>query len=148
MPVIRKLLLAVLTFGLVGSAVELTLLQHYEGAWQAIPLWLIAASLAVVAWQWVRPTRGGLRALRLVMAACVVSGALGVVLHYRGNLEYQLESDPTQSHAELFWKVMRAKAPPALAPGLMMQLGFLGLIYAYRHPASTADMRGPAEHGG
>jgi hypothetical protein len=27
-----------------------------------------------------------------------------------------------------------AKAPPALAPAVMAQLGFLGLLYTYRHP--------------
>jgi hypothetical protein len=27
--------------------------------------------------------------------------------------------------------VMRAKAPPLLAPGMMLQMGLLGLIYVY-----------------
>jgi len=29
---------------------------------------------------------------------------------------------------------MTAKTPPALAPGAMIQLGLLGLVYTYRHP--------------
>jgi hypothetical protein len=35
---------------------------------------------------------------------------------------------------------MKAKAPPALAPASMIQLGLLGLLYTYRHPSlrSTA----------
>jgi len=32
---------------------------------------------------------------------------------------------------ELVQKVMRAKAPPVLAPGMMLQFGLLGLAYAY-----------------
>jgi hypothetical protein len=32
---------------------------------------------------------------------------------------------------ELVEKVMRAKAPPVLAPGMMLQFGLLGLAYAY-----------------
>ena len=34
---------------------------------------------------------------------------------------------------------MRAKVPPVLAPGVMVQLGFVGLLYAYRHPALDAS---------
>jgi hypothetical protein len=34
----------------------------------------------------------------------------------------------------LLWKVMSGAAP-ALAPGAMVQLGLLGLIYTFRHPA-------------
>jgi hypothetical protein len=30
------------------------------------------------------------------MGLLVLSGVLGVVLHYRGGLEFQLEMDPTQ----------------------------------------------------
>jgi hypothetical protein len=30
---------------------------------------------------------------------------------------------------------MTAKAPPALAPAGLIQLGLLGLLYTYRHPA-------------
>jgi hypothetical protein len=35
---------------------------------------------------------------------------------------------------DLFSKVMTGAAP-ALAPGAMVQLGLLGLIYTFRHPA-------------
>lgn len=138
MPTIRRLILAVLLFGIAGAILELTLLEHYDGAWQAAPLWLLAAGFVLGVSQGIRPSRGGLRMFRLVMATFLVAGALGIVLHYRGNLEFQLETDPQQGGLALFWNIMRAKAPPALAPGLMAQLGFLGLIYAYRHPATTS----------
>ena len=68
------------------------------------------------------------------MALCIVAGATGIILHYRGNLEFQLEMDPSQSHWTLFKKAMHAKVPPALAPGVMAQLGLLGLLYTFRHP--------------
>lgn len=135
---LRRLLLALLAFGLVGAAVELVLLEHYDGAWQAAPLGLIAAALAAAGWQALRPSRAALRTLQTIMIAFLAAGVLGVLLHYRGNLELQMEVDPNQPRTELFWKILRAKAPPALAPGLMIQLGLLGLIYAYRHPAGSA----------
>ncbi len=35
---------------------------------------------------------------------------------------------------DLLEKVLHAKAPPLLAPGMMMQLGLLGLAYVYTDP--------------
>lgn len=134
--VIRRWLLGVLILGLVGTATELMLMSHYAGAWQLVPLVLIGTALGLVGWHLAQPGAASLRALRRVMWVFLVAGAAGIVLHYRGNLEFQLEFDPAQSRWALFWKVMRAKAPPALAPGVMAQLGLLGLIYAYRHPAA------------
>lgn len=65
------------------------------------------------------------------MVLFVVAGIVGIVLHYRGNLEFQLAIDASQSRWELFKKVMRAQAPPALAPAAMAELGLLGLAYMY-----------------
>lgn len=140
--------MAVLLFGLLGSAVELLLLEHYEDVWQLIPLGLIAIAVGVVTWQLARPSRSSLRLLRITMIAFVVAGAMGIALHYRGGLEFQLDLDPAQTRAQLFWKIIRAKAPPVLAPGLMTQLGLLGLIYAYRYPASALARSGRPTSGG
>jgi hypothetical protein len=73
------------------------------------------------------------------MLLFLVAAVLGVTFHYQGNLEFQLEINPERSSWELLKKVMQAKAPPALAPGIMAQLGFLGLIYTYRHPALSSS---------
>jgi hypothetical protein len=75
------------------------------------------------------------RTLQIAMVLLIVGGALGVVMHYQGNVEFQREVDPTLHGWPLFAKAIRAKAPPALAPGSMAQLGLLGLVYTYRHPA-------------
>jgi hypothetical protein len=134
---IRAWLLALLIFGMGGTAIELVLLGHYDGAWQLVPLALLGAGFLVVAWHLVRPSAGTIRGLEATMAGFLVAGVIGVFLHYQGSLEFQLEVDPTQQGWPLFMKVMHAKAPPALAPGVMAQLGLLGLVYAYRHPASA-----------
>ena len=55
-----------------------------------------------------------------------------MVLHYRANMEFKLEMDPTLSGLALFWSVVRAKTPPALAPATLALLGLLGLTYAFR----------------
>jgi hypothetical protein len=75
------------------------------------------------------------------MALCVASGLLGMVLHYRANVEFQREIDPSLAGTRLFWKVVRAKAPPSLAPGVMAELGLLGLLFAYRPAAAEPSAR-------
>jgi hypothetical protein len=134
----RRLLLVILLFGLGGTGVDLLLIAHYEDVWQVAPLVLIGGSIVLIAVHLWTGGAAGLRALQTLMGLCVVAGVAGMVLHYRGNLEFQLEIDPTQSSWEMFKKVVRAKSPPAMAPGVMAQLGLIGLLYTYRHPALDA----------
>jgi hypothetical protein len=61
----------------------------------------------------------------------VLAGFAGVIAHFYGSAEFQLDLNPSMSAWELLEKVMRAKAPPLLAPGMMLQMGLLGLIYVY-----------------
>lgn len=138
---LRGFLLALLALGLCGTGTELLLLGHDEDPWQWIPLVLIALAVVVVGLQAWRGSAAVIRLLRVVMGLMIAAGVLGVVLHYRGNLAFQVDMDPTASGWELFKKVVRAKAPPALAPGAMAQLGLLGLIYSYRHPSLQRDGR-------
>jgi len=144
---LRSLLLALICLGIAGLTTELVLLSHFEDAWQLVPLVLLAQGASAVVWQLLAPTAISTRYFQLTMALMVVAGVAGIVLHYRGNLEFQLEIDATQSSWDLFRKVIHAKAPPALAPGAMTQLGLLGLVYTFRHPAlSPGD--GPSAPGG
>ena len=135
---LRRGLLVLLGLGLLGTAVDLVLLDHYEDVWQMPPLVLCAASLLIVLWVGLSGGRTAIRALRIVMLLCIVSGLAGLALHYNGNREFQHEIDPELAGWALFLKVVTAKAPPALAPAVMAQLGFLGLLYTYRHPEFEA----------
>jgi hypothetical protein len=141
---IRRLLLGLVVLGVLAIGTDLLLLEHYENSWMLVPLFLIAVALAVVLWHVVDSGPASVRALQVTMATFVLVGLLGVFLHYRANLEFQLDMDATQSSWELFKKVMRAKAPPALAPAAMTQLGLLGLLYAFRHPALAERRKLPA----
>ncbi len=140
LPQIRRLILGLLSFGLVALLTELLALGHDEDANQWIPLVAIAATLAVIVWHFVTGGAVSLKALRFACVGLLLVGALGIMLHYQGNVEFQLEVTPELHGWELFRKVLNAKAPPALAPGVMAQLGLLGLIYTFRHPA----LRSPA----
>jgi len=125
-----------LVLGLAGTGVELALIEHYEDWWQLVPLFLIAAALAAFTWFVAARTRPSLRTLQAVMLLCVAAGAAGSLLHFKGAAEFQKEINPSISRPELVRKVMRAKAPPVLAPWLMTHLGLLGLVYAHRRSHS------------
>lgn len=127
---VRQWLVWILLFGLVGTEIELLLLEHYDGASQYIPLVLIAAALGAVVWHMSRPGPLSLRTLVVLMSLFLVAGAIGVGLHFKGAAEFQYETDPAIGRWELVKKVMRSKAPPVLAPGVMLQLGLIGLAYA------------------
>ena len=128
---LRLWVLGVLVLGLIGTVTELMLLEHYEQPLQFVPLVLIAMGGVVLAWHAARPDTASLRALQIVMGLFVLAGFAGMAAHFNGSAEYQLELDPEMSNWELLEKILHAKAPPLLAPGMMMQMGLLGLAYAF-----------------
>ena len=119
-----------LVAALIGIALELLLLGHTEDLLQWIPLALVALALAALAWNHWSPSNTSRRAVATTMWLLILSGAAGIVLHFLGNREFQLETDPTLSGLPLVWKVIRAQSPPALAPATMALLGALGLMTA------------------
>jgi hypothetical protein len=136
--VIRRLLLGILLLGLLGTGAELLLLNHTEEPRQWIPLLLILSAFLVSGWHWVRPTAISTRIFQWLMIAFIAGGCAGLYFHYQGSVEFKLESKPSLNGWALFWEAIRGKAPPALAPGAMIQLGLIGLAYTYRHPALIA----------
>lgn len=133
--VVRRFVLALLVFGLIGAGTELLLIGHFEDPWQLVPLVLIALSLAAILLQATVHAALPIRFLQFAMVLLILAGLSGVVFHYRGNLSFQVDMDPTLSEWQYFKKVIHAKAPPTLAPGALAQLGLLGLVYTFRHPS-------------
>jgi len=143
--VLRPLLLALVAIGAAGLEVELLLLEHFESVLQWTPLVLLGGVPVAAALVWRRPSSSTVRFFQAVMLLCVAAGVVGVFLHYRGNVEFELERESSLRGAKLFWESIRG-ATPALAPGAMAQLGLLGLVYSYRHPALRRDL--PAQSPG
>lgn len=131
----RRILLAILVIGAIGITAELLLLGHDEDLNQFIPLALAGATLLASVIVSLKPTSATVRLFQFVMLLLVISGAVGVYLHFRATSEFQLEMDPALAGWALFRKAIVAKAPPALAPGAMTQLGLIGLAYTFGHPA-------------
>lgn len=128
---IRRLLLAALIAGMAGTASELLLIGHFEDSWQLVPLVLLSAGTLVALAHAVTPHALTVRLLQLLMGLFLVSGGIGMVLHYRGNTEFELEMHPSLAGVELVKESM-AGAFPVLAPGTMVLLALVGLALTYR----------------
>lgn len=127
----KRLLLAVLLISLVGTGAELLLLEHTEDWWQLVPIVLIGFGLAALVWFEVSGSRVSKQFFRTVLVFFIVSGVLGFVLHYQGNMEFELEMYPKMKGGELVWETLKG-ATPVLAPGTMIATGLLGWAYTLR----------------
>jgi hypothetical protein len=144
--VVRRVLALLLLVALGGTFVELLLLDHDEDVFQLIPLALLAAAALALIVTTVRPIRLTIALFRTLMVLLMVGGGLGLVLHFQANLEFQRELTPDGRLSDLAWQALAAKTPPALAPGVLVQLGCLGLVYAYRLPARDGAGRHEGEN--
>ena len=109
---VRTVFFLVFIVGLVGTGLDLLLLTHYESLSQFIPLILIAAGILVAVWNFAFDSTVSSLALRTAM-------------------QFQKEIDPSINGMALFSKVIRAKAPPAMAPAAMIWLGLFGIACTY-----------------
>lgn len=134
----RRVVLVLLMVAMVGTLLELLLLEHFEDPWQHVPLWLLALGLAVVGWHARVRSRASLRGLHILMGVFAVAGLVGTFLHYRGNVEFELERDATLSAWALFRESMMG-ATPALAPGMMIYLGALGIVFGVLAPPRNPE---------
>lgn len=130
----RRLALWLLVFGEAGVLLELWLLGHYEDVWQWTPLALLSAGLIACAWIARRPEPRSLRVLWWLMTAHVAAGGIGLFLHLKANVEFELELHPDNTGWPLVRETLTG-AIPVLAPGAMFQLGLLGMLVCWRHPA-------------
>ena len=134
--VVRRILLGLLLVGIVGTLTELFLLEHTEDSWQLLPLVLLGLSLGAILLWVVSPSRSTMRVFQTVMLLFLSGGALCLYLHYRGNVEFELQIYPSLRGFALFWEALKG-ATPALAPAAMAHLGLVGLAYSYHHPVLT-----------
>ena len=74
---VRRFVIALFAIGVLGTAADLLLTGHVEGAWQLAPLILLAASAVTLALTAVRPTRSTVRFHQALMVLFIVSGQVG-----------------------------------------------------------------------
>ncbi len=133
MTVLRRFVGALFAAGVLGIGIELCLLGHTEDRWQLVPLVLLGLGLLAQIWLVWRTSAASVRAFRSLMLLFVLSGFVGLYLHYSANVEFELEMYPSLRGLNLVREALTG-ALPALAPATMMHLGFLGLASTYRYP--------------
>jgi hypothetical protein len=137
--VVRRGLLGLLTLGTIGMLAELWLVEHFDDANQIIPVVIGTTGLVSIVVVLARPSRYAVRALQFVMLCYAGAGIIGISMHYQANVIAQHEANPALTGEALFWQVVRSPAPPALSPGILVQLALLGLLSTYRHPAVSGE---------
>jgi hypothetical protein len=135
----RRGILLILVLAMAGTFIDLLLTEHFEDLWQLIPLALLVLGFGGIGWHVAAGSRRSRQALRGVMILFVGSGFLGVFLHYRGNAAFEREQNPRAGGWAVFRDAMMGGVP-TLAPGVMMQIGLLGLLYAFL-PSRTNTRR-------
>ncbi len=124
----KKLIMSALLFMMVGTALELYLLDHYEDTLQLIPMLCIGASIIILVVLLYRRTKWTIRLYKLILALTALSGIYGTFLHLQANYEFELEMKPTAKAWDLFVESLSG-ALPALAPGSMILLALIGYSY-------------------
>jgi hypothetical protein len=110
-------MLGLVVLGTTGLAVELVVLEHYTDWNQLIPVVVSGSGLLAAACVALAPSLLTLRVWQFMMLLFMGTGVSGITMH-----------------ADV---VSETVNPPLLAPGLFVQLGLLGLLYTFRHPASA-----------
>jgi hypothetical protein len=147
---LRRFALALAAIGVVGTLLELTLIKHYASKDQVIPYVLLGLSALGLIAVMVRPTALVLRVFQAVMIVTILGSGIGMFEHLKANAHnagatQDKEAIPTTPSAILAGINGFA---PLLAPGVLAQVGLLGLVFTYRHPnlkSSSHRREGRAE---
>jgi hypothetical protein len=134
---LRQFLLVVSALLLIGTLVELWLINHMEDPVQLIPFALCGLGLVAVFVALLRPRRAALHGLRVLLA---LGSFLGVYLHLESNHGFQRELHPNASTGELLLGTLGG-ANPLLAPGMLAITAALAIAATYQHPAFGAQGR-------
>lgn len=139
---LRQFLLVVSALLLIGTLVELWLINHMEDPVQLIPFALCGLGLVAVFVALLRPRRAALRVLRVCMGLLALGSFLGVYLHLESNHGFHNELHPNAPTGELLLGTLGG-ANPLLAPGMLALTAALAIAATYQHPAFGAKGREP-----
>jgi hypothetical protein len=128
---LRRFALALCVLGVVTTPIELVLMHHYNDKDQIMPfVFLGLAAVGVVA-AWFRPSARVLRGVRVLMVLVVFGSGIGVFEHLKANYRDATRGGASSNLIEM----LLTGFAPLLAPGILAQVGLLGLAFTYKHPA-------------
>lgn len=136
-PALRRALLWLLLVGAGGTLADLLLAKHWKELPQWPPLVLLTLLAGASAWALGQGTRAAWRAVRAASWLCLPATAAGLFFHVKANVEWARDDQPALGG----WPLVRDTlfgTLPTLAPGAMLYLGLIGLLAAWRLPASDS----------
>lgn len=131
---LRAALLSLAALGVLITPFELLILGHIRNREQLIPFALLAMATAAIVLVLLRPNALTLRWFQVAMVLVTLGSLVGVFEHVKSNLLISVHLFHLSGIAALWDAAVNGKAP-LLAPGILAQVGLLGLAYTFRHPA-------------
>ena len=125
---LKQVLVLALLFIMIGTLLELYLLDHYEDTWQLIPVLCIGVALVNLCVLFYRRSQAAIHLFKLVLVLTTFSGVYGVVLHIQSNFEFEQDMKPTASFWQLILESLSG-ALPTLAPMSLVVLACIGYSY-------------------
>ena len=125
---LKQVLVFALLFMIVGSLLELYLLDHYEDTWQLIPILSVGTTLVTLLILFFKKTTKVVNLFKAVLILTALSGVYGVYLHLQSNFEFEQDMKPTATNFELITDSLSG-ALPTLAPMSLVVLACIGYSY-------------------
>lgn len=91
---LRRLLLIIVILIFIGTLIELSLQEHFEGLIQKIPAYLSLRGALGVLWVYLHPNRWSIYTLRVIMLVLGLGGIYGIYQHFTNNLAFELQIPP------------------------------------------------------
>lgn len=113
---------------MVGTVLELYLLNHYESTLQLIPILCIGLALIIMLTLVFNKTKMTENLFKLTLVINALSGFYGAFLHLRANYEFEQEIKPSLDSWNLFTESLSG-ALPVLAPFSMIVFALIGYSY-------------------
>ena len=124
----KQVIVLALLFMMMGTLLELYLLEHYEDSFQLIPVLCIAFSLTNLIILLFKKSKKIINLFKLMLVLTSLSGVYGVFLHLQSNFEFEQDMKPTATNWELFSESLSG-ALPTLAPMSLVVLACIGYSY-------------------
>ncbi|HEX2619849.1 MAG TPA: hypothetical protein VHL11_06875, partial [Phototrophicaceae bacterium] len=110
---------------------------HVKETLQLIPFGLCFLGFLAVTAVLLRPQRLTILVLRITMVGVAAGSLLGMYLHLKTNLDFELEIRPNAAIGDVLMEALKG-ASPLLAPGILALVAVLAIAATYYHPALTS----------
>jgi hypothetical protein len=131
---VRLLILVAISAALIVTEAELLFVGHTGGNnGQVIAVVLVGLGLITVTCHAILRNTPSIVVFRFTMYLFLIFGIDGFLTHYHWAVQAALKSQPTLVGMPLLYATLSGKIP-LLAPGMLIEIGLLGLIYTFQHP--------------